>query len=179
MLRATSVAPLQRYESDRESFVSNAYGIGARTALLVALAFAGCSSVECNDVACAAPHVEISFEPAITEAGHYRFEVDADGRRSTCEVDFIMTEGFTGTPGQGFTGASACGALLLRGGVSRDHATEIVGYSLPEASSVTIEVFRGDESWVEHSFTPRYRGVEVNGAGCGECTVASEVVELP
>ena len=122
-------------------------------------------------MACSPPHVEIQFEPSISEPGRYRFEVEADAQRSACEVDFQLTGGFTG--------ASECGALLLRGGVSRDYATEIIGYALPQATSVSIAVFRNDEPWVEHGFTPRYRGVEVNGEGCGECTVATEVVELP
>lgn len=29
------------------------------------------------------------------------------------------------------------------------------------------------------TFTPRYRGVEVNGDGCGECTVATETIAPP
>jgi hypothetical protein len=168
MSRRSSVAALQRYKSDC-----------AWLPVLVFVACAACSYTECNSRPCAPPHVEIRFEPAITDPGHYGFEVDADGRRSTCEIDLIMTDGFTGVPGEGFTGASACGALLLAGGVSRDYATEIVGYTLPQATSVSIVLFRGEELWVEHAFTASYRGVEVNGEGCGECTVATERVVLP
>jgi hypothetical protein len=174
MSREACVAALQRFEYDYRSLVTPAGKTWARAASLFALAsapFVGCSSQECNSMTCPPPHVEISFDPVISEAGHYRFELDADGQRSTCEVDFRLDGGFTG--------ASACGALLLRGGLSRDYATEIVGYTLPQATSVSIAVFRGDELWVEHSFTPRYRDVEVNGEGCGGCTVATEALALP
>jgi hypothetical protein len=91
--------------------------------------------------------------------------------RSTCEIDF--------RPDRGRSGASACGSLLLRGGVSRDLATEIVDYGLPQAADVTIAVFRDGQLWAEHSFEPVYRGVELRGEGCGECVVATEIVALP
>jgi hypothetical protein len=127
--------------------------------------------MDCNDIACGPPSVEIQFKPAITAAGHYRLDLDVDGVQSTCEVDFL--------PDGGRSGASACGSLLLRGGVSRDVATEIVGYALPQAVNVSIAVSRDGEPWAEHTFEPRYRGVELRGEGCGECVVATEEVVLP
>jgi hypothetical protein len=140
--------------------------------LAAALAMlAGCSSHNCIDMGCGPPSVEILFEPAITQAGQYRFTLEADGARSTCEVDFRLDGGWTG--------ASACPSLLLKGGVSRDLATAIVGYALAQATNVSIEVSRGGQLWVEHGFEPRYRGVELRGEGCGECVVATEVLELP
>jgi hypothetical protein len=140
------------------------------TLMLASLALGGCET-NCIDLACDAPSVEIRFEPAITQAGAYRLNLEADGTRSTCEVDF--------RPDAGWSGAAACGSLLLRGGVSRELATEIVGYSLPQARDVSIEVFRQGQLWAKHRFEPRYRGVELRGEGCGECVVATEIVELP
>lgn len=148
-----------------------------RSGAVLALAFAvvpfagGCGSVECDDTACGPPSVEMQFKPAITEAGHYRLDLEADGVRSACEIDF--------QPDGGRSGASACGSILLRGGVSRDLATEIVGYALPQAMNVSIAIVRDGQPWVMHSFEPRYRGVELRGKGCGECVVATEEIELP
>jgi hypothetical protein len=122
-------------------------------------------------MACGPPSVEVQFEPVITQAGHYLLNLDVDGTLSTCEIDF--------RPDGGRSGASACGSLLLRGGVSRDLANEIVGYALPQSENVSIAVFRDGQLWAEHSFEPRYRGVELRGEGCGECVVATEVVVLP
>jgi hypothetical protein len=86
-------------------------------------------SEDCISMECGAPSVEIQFEPSISQAGHYRFDLEVDGMPSTCEFDF--------RPDGGRSGASACGSLLLRGGVSRDLATEVVGYALPQATRVT------------------------------------------
>lgn len=144
----------------------------AGAALWLALAtLAGCESKDCIDLACGPPSVEVKFEPVITRAGHYRLDLDVDGVPSTCEIDF--------RPDGGRSGASACFSLLLRGGVSRDFATEIVGYALPQAAEVSIAVFRDGQFWAEHSFEPVYRGVELRGEGCGGCVVATEVVALP
>lgn len=123
------------------------------------------------DTECEPAHIEVRFEPTITQAGQYRFDVELDGVRSSCDVDF--------RPDGGFSGVAACNHLLLRGGIARDRATEIAGYSLARASDVSVAVFRGGQPWATHSFEPRYRSVELNGEGCGECIVATESVELP
>jgi hypothetical protein len=138
---------------------------------VAAVTLAGCWSKDCIEMDCGPPNVEIQFQPAITQAGHYLLSLDVDGVQSTCEIDF--------RPDGGWSGASKCWSLLLRGGVSRDLATEIVGYDLPEAANVSISVFRDGQLWTEHSFEPRYRGVELFGEGCGECVVATEIVALP
>jgi hypothetical protein len=138
---------------------------------LALVTLAGCGSEDCISMECGPPNVEIQFEPSISQAGHYRFDLEVDGMPSTCEFDFL--------PDGGRSGASACGSLLLRGGVSRDLATEVVGYALPQATRVTIAAFRDGQPWAEHSFEPVYRGVELRGEGCGDCVVATEVVALP
>jgi hypothetical protein len=138
---------------------------------LACVPIAGCKSVGCIAIECDPPSVEVLFEPPITAAGHYRFDAEVDGARSSCEVDF-RTDG-------GWSGAAACGSLLMRGGVSRDLATEIMGYALPQAKNVSIAVFREGQLWAEHSFEPRYGGVASRGEGCARCVVATEEVELP
>ncbi len=143
----------------------------AYAALALALVpWLGCGSQNCVDMACDAPTVEIRFEPVIVQAGAYRFNLDVDGALSSCEVDF--------RPDGGWSGASACASLLLAGGSSRDLATEITGYTVSQATNVSIEIFRDGQLWAEHQFEPRYRGVELWGEGCGECQVANEVVAL-
>jgi hypothetical protein len=143
-------------------------GAGLAVALV---ALAGCSSEDCIDMGCGPPYVEVQFEPVITQAGHYRIDVVADGVASGCEFDFH--------PDERWSGASACASALLGGGVSRDQATEVAGYGLPQAAEVSISVFRDGQLWAEHTFEPVYRPVELFGDGCGTCSVAKEVVQLP
>jgi hypothetical protein len=174
VLRNIVALPMKRAGRWRRRAVSLVSTSLAEAALALAFASAllsGCRSMDCIDIACGPPSVEIQFKPTITEAGHYRLDLEVDGVRSTCEVEF-RTDG-------GWSGASACNSLILRGGVSRDLATEIIGYSLPEGDNVSLALFRNGEPWVEHRFVPRYRGVEIAGEGCGECIVAIEEVVLP
>jgi len=164
-----ALVPMQHHGYGQRSLPA-ACRAGATLAFALTM-LAGCGSQNCIDLGCGPPSVEILFEPTITQAGRYRLELDADGTRSTCEVDFRLDGGWTGV--------AACASLLVRGGASRDLANEIVGYALPEAEHVSIALWRGGQLWAEHTFEPRYRGVELRGEGCGECTVATEVVELP
>jgi hypothetical protein len=146
----------------------------AGAALAVAwVALAGCTSEKgCIDMECSPPTLEILFEPTITQAGRYRFSHDADGATSSCEIDFRPD-------GPGWSGASSCNYLILRGGLSRDLANEIMGYALPQAARASLAAFRDGQPWAEGSFEPVYRAVELHGEGCGECIVAREVLPLP
>jgi hypothetical protein len=55
----------------------------------------------------------------------------------------------------------------------------IVGFDLPPATSIKVAVSRGDLPWIESTFEPEYRQVEINGPGCGGCPIATEEVALP
>jgi hypothetical protein len=55
----------------------------------------------------------------------------------------------------------------------------IVGFVLEPAATVAVQVSREGALWTERRFEPRYKGVEINGPGCGECPMAREEIALP
>lgn len=118
-------------------------------------------------------NVEIRFAPVITEAGQYAFALDADGVRSECEVSFDRTASFPRSGG--------CEWLVVEGTGpnSTGGPFAIVGLDLAPAENVEIRVSREGMLWAEHRFEPQYRGVEINGPGCGQCPMAREELVLP
>jgi hypothetical protein len=131
----------------------------------------GCTAMGCGSL------VEIRFEPAITEAGQYIFALEADGVRSVCEVDFDRSGSLSRS--------DACSSLVVEGTGRGSPSTPpgwpfaIIGIDLAPAEVVAVQVSREGVLWAEHHFEPEYKGVEINGPGCGECPMAREELALP
>jgi hypothetical protein len=130
----------------------------------------------CTAIGCFSS-VEIRFDPVITEAGQYTFELEADGVQTECEVAFDRTASFPRSGG--------CDGLVAEGTGASNGSTPpagpfaIMGFTIDPAEVVEVRVSREGMPWAEHRFEPRYRGVEINGPGCGECPMAREEIALP
>lgn len=123
---------------------------------------------DCTEMPCT-PGAEVVFSQALDDSATYVVNVVADGEPITCHVNltddylcpelefFVTGSGATVTnsgaqlPSAGFAG------LLVRGN--------------PQA--LQVEILRADRRLGSASSTLEYRGVEVNGAACGECRLAT------
>jgi hypothetical protein len=162
---------------------SAAQRLGSRTALttllcLLPVALGLAISVQacghdCTEMACT-PGAEVVFSQALDDSATYVVNVAADGEPISCEVNltesylcpelefFVTGSGATVTnsgarlPSAGFAG------LLVRG----------------HPRSVQVEILRADQRLGSASSTLEYQGVEVNGAGCGECRLATMTMDV-
>jgi hypothetical protein len=165
-----------RAKSAAQKLGTRAASTGVLCLLPVAIGIA--SSVQacggdCTDLGCA-PGAEVVFSQALDDSATYVVNVVADGEPITCEVNlresylcselefFVTGSEVTVTnsgarlPNAGFAG------LLVRGN-PRD---------------LQVEILRADQRLGSASSALEYHGVEVNGAGCGECRLATLRVDV-
>jgi len=141
---------------------------------VVAVAFSGCGdeSTDCTEMGCV-PGASLTLPNALIEDGDYTLGVTVDGVTSTCSA----TLPFQGT---GFVCEQGL-SLLVEGpttttgsSVSQGPADRISGFWLDgEVGEVSVEVTRDGSVVYTGTITPAYKGVEINGPGCGECLQGS------
>lgn len=149
---------------------------GAAAAFATAATLAGCDH-SCLDIACQ-DEVTIEFSPHISSAGHYRFEIIADGRAQTCELDF--------EPSRGQRLPEECRGLWIsgtdvpgpRGGVIEGPPYRILSWSSAPLEQLQLTILRDGALWNTGTFAPKYRQVHRYDS-CSTCTFASERLSLP
>jgi hypothetical protein len=156
--------------------LARAWLAGALSAMAGFVPGSACTE-SCLDIACT-EMFELLFEPSLTQPGRYEFQLDVDGVRSTCRLDF--------DPSRRDVGEGDCDGLFVRGsdvpagygGVTEGAPFEIVGFELQPAERVSIRASRDAELLIERDLEPRYRQRHFNGS-CGTCRVASASLPVP
>lgn len=136
----------------------------------------GCGGHDCTDMGCV-QGVTMEFASPLAETGEYVFTLTKgthtdtcsafvplrrDGTEPTCEGMLINRQEVTTRTEDGIQGTA--GNAIASVWVGGEH----------DALSLTVtrdrtEILRAD-------LTPTYRGIEINGEGCGECPMATHTV---
>jgi hypothetical protein len=135
--------------------------------LPIAVVMQACGG-DCTDMACS-PGAEVIFSEALDDSATYVVDIVADGEATSCEVS---PSGDHDCPGLQFfvTGSGSTvtdsGARLPNGGWA---GLLIAG----NPRELRVEIRQAEESVGSAEATLDYRGVEINGSGCGECRLAT------
>lgn len=146
--------------------------------IFVSFAFlvSACQSHECTAIGCE-EGVKLEFSDPLVEEGEYLFTVTTEATTVTC-VGFIPLRRDGTEP--------SCPSFSIHreeitsrddDAVSGTAGDAIVSVWISgEYESLTLEVTRGGASVLREDVTPAYKGVEINGEGCGECLMATHTV---
>ena len=139
----------------------------------IALALQACGGGDCTELGCTAG-AEVVFSQALDDSETYTIKVVADGDATSCEVN--LTEDYDCPTLQFFVTGS--GATVTDSG-ARLPSAGFAGLLVPgNPRELEVEILRADRTVGSVSTTPEYRGVEVNGAGCGACRLATSNMDV-
>jgi hypothetical protein len=142
---------------------------------VVAPWLSACSSGSCTNIGCGGPTIDVQFVPPITAPGVYTFTVQQDGEEvSSCDMTFDPQRTFT---------IQDCGSFIVAASRAKPtpdvvRAFEISGFELRGSDRVSITVLADGSFLAGDTFEPKYKGIEINGPGCGECPRAVQEVAL-
>lgn len=144
--------------------------------LFPALLLGACNGHTCNAMGCE-EGVTLEFAEPLAQEGQYTFTVMTetstvkctafvplrrDGTEPNCEGMGIHREEITTRRDDSVHGRS--GDTIVSISIGGVHDT------------LTIDVARDGTSVLQEDVTPAYKGVEINGEGCGECLMANHTV---
>ena len=140
--------------------------------LPIAVVIQACGS-DCTELACS-PGAEVIFSEALDGSATYVVDIVADGEATSCEVspsgDYDCPDLQLFVTGSRSTVTNS-GARLPSGG----WAGLLVAGSPRELS---VEIRQAEKSVGSAEVTLDYRGVEINGSGCGECRFATVTMSV-
>ena len=137
---------------------------------------AACDHHSCTDIGCM-QSATLRFRTPLSEAGEYRlraiidgtsFECTAfvplrrDGSEPVCETMFVNRQEITTRTDDAVTGRAG------------DPITSVSFTG--DIGSIALTVTRDGVELLSTEVSPEYRGVEINGEGCGECPMAEHTI---
>ena len=135
-----------------------------------------CQSHTCTAMGCA-QGVTLEFAEQLVEEGEYTFTVTTEATTLTC-VAFVPLRRDGSEP--------SCPSFSIHreeittrddDAVSGKTGDAIVSVWISgEYDTLTIDVAHDGSSVLQEDVTPVYKGVEINGEGCGECPMATHTV---
>jgi hypothetical protein len=139
--------------------------------LLSASLAVACAS-ECTLIACS-PHAEVELKPPLDLAEGDKIEVTLDDKTKVeCMAMGSCSDSRVQWLYRGKETSSG-------GGTTQNAGGQLVGVSVQgKLGNIAVRLYGDGEIRGEAEVTPKYRGIEINGPGCGECDMASETVTL-
>ena len=141
------------------------------TALFLNACGEGCTLIGCS------PGVTLKFPSPFVEAGEYTFTLTSNTDAVTCVAFIPLRRDGTEPPCEPMSINREEITMRTSGGIHGTAGNGIVSVWLSgEHDAVSIQVTHDGTEVLRADVTPAYRGVEINGEGCGECPMATHTV---
>lgn len=127
-------------------------------ALLLSTTCTACGS-SCTEIGCLEA-ATVNFSRPLGQSGAYVVDVSADGTHMKCSIGQSSPRSASCDDPRAYVFIDSGGALT---GVSVDGRIQ----------SLAVTVLRDGTQVADGTFQPAYRGVELNGPGCGTCSQAT------
>lgn len=120
----------------------------------------------------------MNLSTPLEEPGEYQFEVVADGQTFTCTAMIPMRRDGTDT-------VCSVGLFIQREAITTTSVNRVTGtvgdpivalWVQGNFTSVSVTGRLDGADVLSADLTPQYRGVEINGEGCGECLMATHTI---
>lgn len=136
----------------------------------------GCTH-ECNDMGCD-PSATLEFATPLSEGGEYVIWLTTDTARLSCTAFVPLRRDGTEPTCEGFSihreELTTRGDDAVHGIAGDDIASVSIG---GHHDHVELTVMRDGATVLQTTVPLAYRGVEINGEGCGECPMATHTIE--